>query len=123
MKPSDFGVAFVTVQEKDSGNSLAERLTKGLVQNKLAACVTRVPGAVSHYFWEGALEEDREILLMIKTRLALFPSVSRYIRENHPAKVPEIIALPLAAGDAPYLDWLGANTRFVKPVESDKLPF
>ncbi len=121
MKPSDFAVALVSVPEKDA--PLAERLAKGLVQNKLAACVTRLAGAASNYVWEGKLEEDREILLMIKTRMALFPSVSRYIRENHPAKIPEIIALPLAAGDAPYLDWLGANTLFAKPVEGDNLPF
>lgn len=123
MNPSDFGVAFVTVPDDGGGAELAGRLAQGLVANKLAACVTRLPGAVSRYFWEGKLEEQGEILLMIKTRLALFPSVSRYVRENHPAKIPEIIALPLAAGDAPYLDWVGANTQFIKPIESAKLPF
>lgn len=122
MTATDYCVVLVTVPPGGGLPPLEERLAKGLVESRLAACVNRLPGIRSHYEWEGKPEESSETLLIIKTRLSLFASVARYVKDNHPAKIPEIIALPLADAEAAYLDWLGANTRFSKPLEKPKLP-
>jgi len=89
----------------------AEALARGLVEKKLAACVNIVPGLVSHYRWEGKLCRDREVLLVIKTRAALWPKLKRFVKENHPARVPEIISLPITEGSRDYLAWLAQSTR------------
>lgn len=77
----------------------------------MAACVNAVPGLTSTYYWEGRLQTDAEILLVIKTRTNLFRKLERFVRKEHPARVPEIIALPVIAGSKPYLDWVSAETR------------
>jgi len=64
----------------------------------------------SHYRWKGKLRSDREVLLVIKTRAALFPELKRFVRENHPAAIPELIALPILEGSRDYLAWLGLET-------------
>lgn len=90
---------------------LAEKLAKGLVKKKLAACVSEVPGLKSHYFWEGRLQKDRETLLVIKTRSANIGRIIDFIKKNHGAQLPEIISLPVAGGDPRYLEWLASNCR------------
>lgn len=102
-----FQVVLVTAPDAQC----ARRLARGLVESKLAACVNVVPGLASHYRWKGRLCEDKELLLVIKTKAALFARLARFVREIHPARVPEIIALPLAQGSADYLAWLAESTR------------
>lgn len=102
----DFAVAWVSVPEAN----LAAKLARGLVEAKLAACVTEIPKTRSHYVWEGKLEAAEEIMLMIKTRLGLMPALERYVKEHHSARVPEIICVPVAEGSRDYLEWIGANT-------------
>ncbi len=92
----------------------AEKIQNGLVERKLAACVNAVPGVSSVYRWEGKVEKANEILLVCKTRAALTPELAEFVRKNHPASVPEIISLAIETGSTPYLDWLGANTIFIK---------
>ena len=104
---SSFRAVLVTAPDVKT----AEKLARGLVEAKLAACVNVVSGVVSHYRWHGKLCRDREVLLVIKTRAPLFSALKRFVKDNHPAKVPEIVALPILEGSRDYLAWLSQETR------------
>jgi len=90
--------------------SCAAAVTTGLLEERLAACVNRLPGLRSAYRWRGHIERDDEVLLLIKTRAALFRELEATIRRLHPYETPEIIALPIVAGAADYLDWIATET-------------
>ena len=87
----------------------AARIAEALVAERLAACVTRLPGAHSVYRWQGAIEQADEVQLLIKTARAGFEPLRTRLAALHPYAVPEILALPVEAGHAPYLDWLAAQ--------------
>lgn len=87
----------------------AETLARTLVTEGLAACVNRVPGVQSTYRWQGAVHDDTEVLLVIKSTAAAYPALERRIRELHPYEVPEVIALPIVRGSQPYLAWLSGQ--------------
>ena len=93
------------------GNTVAAEIATALIEQGLAACVNRVPGIKSWYRWEGRLQQDEEVLLLVKTTQARFPEVEAAIRRLHPAQVPEIIGLPIVAGSTDYLNWLESSTR------------
>jgi periplasmic divalent cation tolerance protein len=84
----------------------AERIARALVEGGLAACVNVLPAVTSIYRWKGGVETEEERLLVIKTRAERFESVKELILSLHPYEVPEVIALPIQAGHAPYLAWL-----------------
>jgi uncharacterized protein involved in tolerance to divalent cations/8-oxo-dGTP pyrophosphatase MutT (NUDIX family) len=107
----DFLVIFVTVGSAAEG----DRLARALVEERLAACVNRLPSVQSVYRWEGKVEESAEELLVIKTRKILFPALEKRVRELHSNTVPEIIALPIIAGSEPYLNWLEEQTATAAP--------
>ena len=90
--------------------SVAERIAEAVVNEHLAACVTIVPGLVSIYRWQSQVRRDSELLLILKTRKAVYSLLETRIRELHPYEVPEIVALPIQAGLAEYLRWLSDNT-------------
>ena len=113
---------YIVVLVTAPDSKAAEKLAQGLVERRLAACVSVLPGATSLYYWEGKCRRDAETLLVIKTRTAAMAQVIAYVRENHGARLPEIIALPIAEGDKAYLDWVGANTIFGKPPEEESAP-
>lgn len=98
----DFRLVLVTAPDENIADSLA----KGLVEKKLAACVSEVPGLISRYYWAGKLQKDKEILLIIKTRAPQVPGIISYVKKNHSAQLPEIISLPIAEGEKGYLEWL-----------------
>lgn len=91
--------------------AIARQLAHRLVDERLAACVNRVPGLVSTYAWEGAVQEDREVLLIIKTLTDALPALQQRLRELHPYEVPEVIALPIEGGSERYLSWLADSVR------------
>ncbi|KAI1884500.1 hypothetical protein AGOR_G00227020 [Albula goreensis] len=95
--------AFITCPNEQ----VAKDLARGMVQKKLAACVNIVPKILSVYEWQGKIEEDNEVLLMIKTRSTKVPALAEYVRSNHPYEVAEVISLPIDQGNPPYLKWLG----------------
>jgi periplasmic divalent cation tolerance protein len=84
----------------------AATIARALVSEGLAACVNIVGPVSSVYRWRGAIEDDREFLMVIKTRRALYGKVERRVRELHGYEVPEVIAISVDRGSAPYLDWL-----------------
>lgn len=98
-------VVLLTAPTKDG-----RRLQQTLVKEHLAACVNLLPVA-SCYSWKGKVVNDREVLLLIKTRPALFARLKKRIQALHPYDVPEIIALPVRAGNTEYLQWLTQTTK------------
>jgi periplasmic divalent cation tolerance protein len=89
----------------------AVAIARTLVGEQLAACVNLVPGVRSVYRWQGDVHEDLEHLAVMKTTRDRFEALAARLAELHPYEVPEIIALPLAAGHAPYLAWLVEAVR------------
>jgi periplasmic divalent cation tolerance protein len=87
----------------------AVRLADILVVARLAACVQILPEIESVYHWKGNVERAAEILLLAKTTEANFAALEAAVRSLHSYETPEIIALPIVAASAPYLEWLTAN--------------
>lgn len=92
------------------GNTVAAEIATALIEQNLAACVNRVPGVRSYYRWQGHLEQEDEVLLLVKTTRARFAGLQAAIRALHPHEVPEIIALPITAGAEAYLKWVSKST-------------
>jgi periplasmic divalent cation tolerance protein len=88
----------------------ASRIARTLVEARLAACVNIVPGVLSLYRWQDAIEQAAEWTLLIKTTRAHFPALCAELRRAHSYEVPEIIALPIIDGDGAYLDWIDRET-------------
>jgi periplasmic divalent cation tolerance protein len=103
--PSDYGVLLTTTQ----GREEAARIAKLLIDEKLAACVQLLP-IESFYFWQGKTQNEAEVLLLVKTRSDLFEAAIARIKSVHSYTVPEVVAMPFAAGFAGYLDWIDSVT-------------
>jgi periplasmic divalent cation tolerance protein len=88
----------------------AEKLADGLIKDRLAACVNVISGVKSFYRWQGKIETDSEIQLIIKTRRGRLDEVAAWLTENHPYDVPEIIALPTERVSNEYLRWVIEQT-------------
>jgi periplasmic divalent cation tolerance protein len=93
-----------------SDEAAAQKLARHLVDAKLAACVSVLSPCISTYRWRGAVEEAREVPVIIKTTAAGYPALEAAIRDNHPYELPEIVAVPLARGLPAYLEWVTAET-------------
>lgn len=87
----------------------AERLARLVLEKKLAACVNILKGATSLFWWQGKIDTASESLMVIKTTRALLSSLVQTIKKAHSYSVCEVIALPIAGGNKPYLDWVGAS--------------
>jgi periplasmic divalent cation tolerance protein len=88
----------------------AKRMVRALVERRVIACGTVVPGAVSTYWWQGAVAEEEEVVVVMKTTAARWAELAAALPELHPYDVPELIALPVAAGNPVYLEWVRAET-------------
>ena len=86
--------------------AMALELGQRLVDDRLAACVSVVPGVTSIFMWEGKREEASEALLVIKTRAERYPALQQRVLELHPYSVPEVLALAVEAGGPAYLRWV-----------------
>lgn len=99
-------IIYITAGSKEE----ADKLSRGLVEEKLAFCVNAVPGIQSTYQWEGKIHVDDEILLIVKTRQDRYEALERWVKQNHSYDVPEIISLPIQKGLPEYLqaidDWV-----------------
>jgi len=87
----------------------AAKLSLLLVEARVAACVTMVPGARSVYRWQGAIESAAECLLIIKSSRQLFEPLRKALEEAHAYDVPEVLAMPVVEGAANYMKWLEAQ--------------
>ncbi|HDQ44054.1 MAG TPA: divalent-cation tolerance protein CutA [bacterium] len=101
----------IVVFSTASGGDEAERIARTLVEEKLAACVNVLPGIRSIYRWEDRVQQDDELLIVIKTTESRFPAVCDRIRDLHGYEVPEIVALPIIRGSEEYMDWISASVR------------
>jgi periplasmic divalent cation tolerance protein len=88
----------------------ALELARGLVEARLAACVNVLAECTSVYRWKGKTETAGEVPVLIKTRESLFPRVEEAIRRVHPYELPEVVAVPVTAGLAAYLEWVEQET-------------
>ena len=99
-------VIFISAGSKEE----AEKISQGLVEDKLAFCVSSIPKMQSTYYWEDKIHVDEEFLLIVKTRADHYGSIERWVKKNHSYEVPEIIALPIQQGLPAYLsgidNWL-----------------
>ena len=89
----------------------SEKLSKLLVQRKLAACANIIPGLKSRYWWKGRIETAKEELLLLKTNSQKLPKLKETVRKNHPYTVCEILALPVVDGHPPYLKWMNDSLK------------
>jgi len=84
----------------------AEQIARSLLEKRLAACVNILPRVRSLYRWKGAIEDDQETLLLIKSNRALFLELRAEIDKLHSYEVPEVIAIPIVDGSERYLEWI-----------------
>jgi periplasmic divalent cation tolerance protein len=103
---SRFIVVFVTCGTEEE----ALRISRSLVEERLAACVNLASPLRSIYRWKGKICDEKEWLLIIKTRMDRFEEVAKKIRSLHSYTVPEVIALPILEGSPSYLQWLQEMT-------------
>jgi periplasmic divalent cation tolerance protein len=97
---------FTTAEKRED----ADRIALSVVQKRVAACAQVLGPIRSTYWWKGKVEKAGEWLCVMKTRQDLFPALEKEIRTVHPYEVPEIVALPIVAGSASYLQWIDEET-------------
>lgn len=103
----DYRVVLITAPGVEQGRTLARRL----LAERLAACVNIVPQVESHYWWQGELQQDAEVMLVVKTTGDLLDRLLAEVRAHHPYDVPEVIALPITEGNPAYLSWISESVR------------
>jgi periplasmic divalent cation tolerance protein len=108
--PEPVQVVLVTAPDREA----AVRIAHALVEERLAACVNLVPAVHSVYRWKDAVEEDDEVLLLVKTCHGRTAALAERIRALHPYELPEVLALEASGGSAAYLDWVRGATSAVE---------
>jgi len=102
-----FIIIFITAADKKEASKIAE----GLIKKRLAACVNIAGNIKSLFRWKGKIDKAQEVLLMVKSKKTNFKKICRFVKSVHSYQVPEIIAIPVIAGDKPYLEWINASVR------------
>jgi periplasmic divalent cation tolerance protein len=97
-----FTIVFVTAPDL----KVARALANAALKSKLIACSNLIPKIESYYRWQGKIESNAEVLMILKTRKSKLPALEKLILAKHPYDTPEFIVLPLSAGNKKYLDWL-----------------
>ncbi|MEK6743251.1 MAG: divalent-cation tolerance protein CutA [Nitrospirota bacterium] len=100
-------VILITASSPEEGAKIAQ----ALVAEHLVACVNCIPGVRSFFLWEGKAQDAAEVLLVCKSRMVLMEKVMERVKSLHSYTVPEIIALPIAAGSSDYLAWVNDSTK------------
>jgi periplasmic divalent cation tolerance protein len=89
----------------------ADRISSQIIRQHMAACVSQVKEVTSLYEWNGKIEKQNEVLLIIKTTLERFNAIQKLVLEEHPYELPELIAVPVTTGLPDYLDWISQCTK------------
>ncbi|MBB3345428.1 divalent-cation tolerance protein CutA [Luteimonas sp. RC10] len=100
-------------------NATAQHIARALVEARLAACVNLVPGVTSIYRWQGQVQSDAEVLLVIKTTADRLEALTERLRALHPYDTPALVALPVAGGLTDYLRWVDDETAPIETGEAD----
>ena len=95
-------VLFITTAADEE----AQLISRVLLEQRKAACINIVPRVSSLFWWQGSIDSAQESLLVVKTRASLVAEIVQLVKEIHSNDVPEIIALPIVAGNQDYLEWL-----------------
>jgi periplasmic divalent cation tolerance protein len=108
MKPAGrFALVCVTAPDL----KVARRLARAALQARLIACANLVPAIESHYWWQDVLETAAEVLIIMKTTRSRLASLEKFILSRHPYDTPEFLVVPLKAGNARYLKWIGDSVK------------
>ena len=113
MEPTGTYLVHCTVGAREK----AQEIGKLLVEERLAACVSIVPGIFSIFRWKEDVETDEEVLMLLKTTAHRFADLAKRLRDLHPYDTPEIIATEIVEGDRRYLDWVGDSVLEKRPTE------
>ena len=102
----DFIVILVTASSEEE----AKKIARSLVEKRLVACVNIIKDVQSVFRWKGKISDEKELLLIIKTRKKLYKNVEEEVKRLHSYEVPEVIALPIVLGSMDYLYWIDSET-------------
>ena len=114
---ADLEVQYLQVQTTTDSRAEAMELSRAAVESRLAACAQVAGPVASMYWWDGALERTEEWLVLLKLPADRYDELAAFITERHSYDEPEIIALPILAGSAAYLNWMREETRPVDPAQ------
>lgn len=106
----DTTTGYCTLYITASSDDEAAAIARVLVTERLVACANLVPGVRSFYWWEGEVQDGREVLILCKTRAELVDRAVARVRQVHGYACPCVVALPIVAGNPEYLDWIAAET-------------
>ena len=107
IKTAQYCVVLVTAPKL----TVARKLARGILKNRLAACANLVSGVESHYWWEGKICRDAEILMVMKTSRAKLKVLEKFVLSVHPYDTPEFVVLPIDSGNRRYLKWVEKNMK------------
>lgn len=110
MEQFTYVVLFITTADDEE----AQLISRVLLEQRKAACISIVPKVNSLFWWQGNIEQAEESLLVVKTRAELLDEIVKLVKEIHSSDVPEIIALPIVGGSQDYLEWVGEEAREVE---------
>lgn len=100
-------LGYITVGTEDE----AKRIARTLLDERLIACANILPGVTSLYRWDGRVAEDREVVLIVKTRSGLVSAMTERVQALHSYDCPCVVSLPIEDGNPAFIDWIRAETR------------
>ena len=107
IKTAQYCVVLVTAPKL----TVARKLARGILKNRLAACANLVPGVESHYWWKGKICRGAEILMVMKTSRTKLKVLEKFVIAEHPYDTPEFVVLPIDSGSRRYLKWVEESMK------------
>jgi len=110
-------MSYIIVLMTASNKEEAIKIVRILLEEKLIACANMIEAISSFYWWKGKIQEDKEVLVIMKSNKNLFKNLSSRIMKLHSYDIPEILAIPIVDGSSSYLDWM---KTYLEPVNLDE---